>query len=803
MSNKELAFILDWLKIKEWSPLAFQQEAWKAFFEAKDGLISVPTGAGKTYAAYLAALSHLHHHRAKGVQILYITPLRALASDIQLALQQPILDLKLPYRVEKRTGDTTTSRRVKQAKNPPEILLITPESLALVISNAGAKEQLAHLQAIIIDEWHELLGTKRGVLLELCIARLKSWSKSVRIWGLTATLGNLEEAAQVCVGIDRKASLIVTKMPREVILETLLPSSVEKLPWAGKSGLGMLPYVLAKLSPHQSTLIFTNTRSQAERWYQAIEEAKPEWKNLIGLHHSSIDKKERELIEQRLKEGILKCVVCTSSLDLGIDFSPVEQVIQVGSPKSIARLLQRAGRSSHRPLTPCRLFIVPTHALEIAELKSYRKALQQQLIENRMPLTHTFDVLIQHLVTCAIGGGFNKDEMFKEIKTTYAFKDLTLEEFDSCLEFLIHGGKALTAYPEYKKLVIEENLYKVVDKKIIQFHRLNIGTITSEPHIPVKMANGKSLGIIEENFLSSLKKGDRFLFGGRLLELIQFRDLTAYVRLSKGVPKTAAVWRGGRLPFSAPLGKMLRESLNPSPEIYPENAFLEQILAIQKKLSSIPHENEMLIESLKSREGWHLFFYPFEGKAVHQGLAYIIASRLSKSNHGTFTLSSNDYGLEILSCAPFHEEILNNALFAFDKLEEEITSLINLHELARSSFRDIARISGLIFQGYPGKHKTHRQVQVSSSLLYEVFSKYDPSNLLIQQAKSEVIHQQFELNRILQVLKRLSTSLIILTHPPKLSPLALPLYIERVSGHLTNETLEERIEKIKSSWKRK
>lgn len=407
------------------------------------------------------------------------------------------------------------------------------------------------------------------------------------------------------------------------------------------------------------------------------------------------------------------------------------------------------------------------------------------------------------MMSCAIGGGFKKDELYSEVKSTYSFKDLSRNEFESCLNFLTTGGNALGAYPEYKKIVIENDLYRVIDKKLIQFHRMNIGTITSDPHIPVKMANGKLLGIIEENFISSLKPGDQFLFGGKVLELIQYRDLSAYVRISKKPPKTAAVWQGGRLPFSASLGELIRKSIDQSVPEYPETTFLEEILNIQNKISFIPHENELLIEILKTQEGWHLFIYPFEGKAVHQGLAYLIASRLSQGNRSTFKMSSNDYGFELLSRDVFDESLINNHLFSFDDLKHEIESLINIHELARSSFRDIARISGLIFQGYPGRHKTQRQIQVSSSLLYEVFNKYDPHNLLVKQAKSEMLHENFNSERLQNVLERLSRSRIICSYLKRFSPFSLPLFIERISGHLTTETIAERIEKIKKSWTKK
>lgn len=801
MKNKELDFIFNWFAQKKWKPLPFQIETWGHFLEGKSGLVSVPTGAGKTYATYMPALSKLHMQEKKaGIKILYITPLRALAKDMELALKQPIEDLALPYRVEKRTGDTSYTQKKKQQKKPPEILLTTPESLAILLSYADASEAFAGLQTIIIDEWHELLGSKRGVLLELNIAKLKGWNKEVQIWGMSATLGNLQGAAQVCVGMDRKPALITASMSREVIIETILPKSLEGLPWAGQLGLRMLPYVLGKLSPEHSTLIFTNTRSQAERWHQAIVEAKPEWEKIIALHHSSVDKKIRESIETDIKTGLLRFVICTSSLDLGIDLPYVEKVIQIGSPKSVARLIQRAGRSSHKPLTPCHISLVPTHALEVAEIKGYRQAITDHLIEERIPLKKSFDVLLQHLMSCAIGEGFEKEKIFQELKTTSAFSDLSINELGECLTFLISGGNALGAYPEYKKLVFRDNRYLVEDSTLIRRHRMNIGTITSDPQVVIKWPKGKSIGVVEEAFLVNMKPGDTFLFGGKRLELIQYRDMTAYVRLSKGGSHHAAVWQGGRLPFSAPLGRLLREVLSQTDSIHPESLFLQEISRLQNSISHLPKESELLIEVLRSKEGWHLFIYPFEGKAIHQGLAMLIAHRLSKASPHTFTLSTNDYGFEILSRKAFNEKDLVAELFSEKNAEREIEELVNMKEAGKSYFRDIARIAGLVFQGYPGKQKSHRNIQISSSLLFDVFEKYDPQNLLLQQAKRETLEKQFEKGRLKEVLSRLSHSEIVLKPLRRFSPFALPLFIERVSGRLTTETLAERVESIKNSW---
>jgi len=792
--------ILQWFNSKGLTFFPFQIDAWNEIHKGNSGLISLPTGAGKTYAAYLPALSKLHDNPSKGIHILYITPLKALANDIEKALKEPIEELGLPFRVEKRTGDTSYSQKTKQKKSPPEILLTTPESLSLLLTDKDAANFFANLQMIIVDEWHELLGTKRGVLLEASLARIKKWCLNVQIWGLTATIGNINEAAQVCVGTDRTASLVTAIMKREVIIESILPESFDKLPWVGYLGIRMLPLVLKILNPKHKTLIFTNTRSQAERWFQGIVDFYPEWKDLIALHHGSIDKKTRGAVEEGIKSGALSFVVCTSALDLGIDFPHVEKIIQIGSPKSVARLIQRAGRSSHRPLTPCHISLVPTHALQVLEIEAYKLALKRHVIEERSSLKKCYDVLIQHIITCAIGGGISKYKFYEEIKTAACFADLTFEEYEMCLSFLITGGSALNAYPEYKKLLIHEDLLIVNDPQVIRRHKMNIGTITSDSHVLIKFLRGKPLGIIEESFMTQLKKGDNFLFGGKILKLVQYRDLTAYVRLTNEVKSQTAVFGGTSLPFSAPLGDLLRKVIDEK-ESEDANIILKEILEFQKSKSHLPMEKELLIEIIKSKEGWHLFLFPFEGKAIHEGLALLIAHRLSQFTPLTLIISCNDYGIEILSKKPFDEIMICNHLFDSIKNDEELKSLINLHEASKASFREIAEIGGLVFQGYPGKHKSNRQLQMSTGLLFDVLEKYDPKNLFLIQAKQETLDKYFPQPRFKCVLQRLQTSDLIIKYPTSFTPFSLTLFVERVSQRLSTESLIERIASIQESWK--
>jgi ATP-dependent Lhr-like helicase len=465
-------------------------------------------------------------------------------------------------------------------------------------------------------------------------------------------------------------------------------------------------------------------------------------------------------------------------------------------------LIQRAGRSSHRPLTPCYIALVPTHALQLVEMKAYKMAIKQHIIESRIPLKNCFDVLLQHIVTCAIGGGIEKKAFYEEIKTTLCFADLNNEEYEQCIHFLLSGGNALGAYSEYKKLVAQGEFLTVEDPLIIRRHKMNIGTITSDSYALIKLMRGKSLGTIEESFLSQLNPGDNFLFGGKRLKLIQYRDLTAYVRLTNETNTQAAVWGGTGLPLSIPLGKLLREALDEN-EKQMENVLLQEIFKIQKTQSHLPHENEILIEIVKSREGWHLFLFPFEGKAIHDSLGLLIAHRLSKALPSTLILSANDYGLELLSKKPFDEEMLKTSLFCSSGCYEELQELINLHEASKVGFREIARIAGLVFQGFPGKSKSNRQLQMSTSLLFDVLRKYDSNHLLLRQAEKEIMYKYFMENRLVNILQQLESSHLVIMHPKHFTPFSLPLYIERVSQRLSTETLSDRIKSIQESWNKK
>jgi ATP-dependent Lhr-like helicase len=803
-TEKTLDRLRAWFDQRGWTPFPYQEQAWQAYRRGGDGLIHVPTGAGKTYAAYLAALADVADNPGDGLRLLYIAPLRAMSRDIQKALQAPVDALDLPVTIESRTGDTSSSVKRRQKKRLPNVLITTPESLTLLMTYRHARRHFQSCQMIIVDEWHELLSSKRGTQTELALARMRQWCDDVQTWALTATISNVEEAAEAAAGVGSQPTIIRAALERPITVETLLPDEVDTFPWYGHMGLRMLDDALERLDPEHSTLVFTNTRSQAERWYQAIVEARPEWESVMAMHHGSISKKERRRIEEGLKSGELRLVVCTSSLDLGVDFSPVERVFQLGSVKGVARLIQRAGRAGHRPGAPCHITCVPTHALELFEIAAAREAVEQGALEPRHPKNKPLDVLAQHLVSCALGDGFVADELYDELRTTGAYANLTRDEFDWTMDLVERGGDTLRAYDRFHKIVERDGRYVVEDKRIARQHRMSIGTITSDASVQVRFLNNKWLGTVEESFISKLEPGDVFMFAGRVLELESMNDMKAYVRVSSKTPNHLPRWMGGRLPISPSLSSAVRqifEDVRDGAWDSDEVAAARPIVEAQIKLSAIPSHDQTLLELCETSEGYHAFLYPFEGQLVHEGLASLISLRLQRRHPGTFSLSANDYGIELLSAEPYpFVDLLTQDVFSDENLFDDAMESINVSELAKRQFRGIARIAGLVFDGYPGSRKSDRQLQASAGLIYDVFAKYDPENLLLHQSRREVLEQQFDQTRLIATLRRLQEADLVITQVDRPSPLGFPLLIDRIRARMSNQSLLERIAKMKARW---
>lgn len=810
-----------WFAQHGWKPFPFQREVWQAVAEGKSGLLHATTGSGKTYAVWMAALNKYalpnilspiedvitkkprKRPITPALTVLWITPMRALAADTERALNAPLQELSIPWDVGVRSGDTTGGERAKQAKKLPTALITTPESLCLLLTRPDAKALFSSLKMIIVDEWHELLGNKRGVQLQLALARLRDWQPTLLTWGLSATLGNLSHALEVLIP-QGGGKLIQGRLNKDILIDTLLPLSIERFPWAGHLGLRMLPQVVEQIESCKTSLVFTNTRSQSEIWYQAILDARPDWAGQIALHHGSLDRKVREWVELALKEGRLKAVVCTSSLDLGVDFLPVERVLQIGSPKGVARLMQRAGRSGHAPGRVSRLTMVPTNSLELIESIAAQDAIAARHIEPRFSPLKPLDVLVQHLVTVALGGGFEADELQAEVHSSFAYRQMTDEEWRWALAFVQHGGSSLGAYPNYHRAIPDEQgVWHVPNAQLALRHRMSIGTIVSDASMTVKFwskGGGKSLGTVEESFIARLKPGDHFLFGGRLLALVRVHEMTAYV--SKATGKKAAVprWNGGRMPLSNELADALVNRMDQAAHGNfdgPEMQMIKPLLDIQQSWSGLPTQLTLLAEAMHSREGWHLFLYPYAGRNVHLGLASLLGWRLAKDQPNTFSIAVNDYGLELLSATEIDwKGCFSAELFSIEHLLQDVIASLNAGELAQRRFREIARISGLVFAGFPGASKSAKQLQASSSLFYDVFRRFDPNNLLLTQAEQEVLRQELDIDRLSETLLKLQNKDLDLRLIKRPTPFAFPLLVERFRESLSSEKLADRISRM-------
>lgn len=826
--------ISGWLSAAGRQPFLFQQQAWQAIINGESGLVNAPTGCGKTYSVFLGALidfinRHPQSYQSKsknGLQLLWVTPLRALAKDIGRAMEEVIGGLGMQWQVGIRNGDTDTSERQKQKRQMPEVLIITPESLHLLLAQKGYAEIFRSLKIIAVDEWHELLGSKRGVQVELAVSRIAAVNRQqaidnkqiankdhrlpiancqLTIWGISATIGNLEEAKDVLLHPFKTNGVIIrADIKKSIEIESIFPDEIEKFPWAGHLGIKLIHKVIPIILQSRTTLIFINTRGMSETWYQRILDACPDLAGCIALHHGSIDMDLRQWVEENLHTGNLKAVVCTASLDLGVDFRPVETVIQVGSPKGVARFLQRAGRSGHSPDAVSKIYFLPTHSLELVEAAALKSAIEENFIESRPPMMLCYDVLIQYLNTLAISDGFRPDELFDEVVRTHCYKDLAPDEWQQLLYFITEGGHALQQYDEFRKIEIEGDTYKINNRRTAMRHRLHIGTIVSEAMMKVKFMSGGFVGVIEEWFISRLQPGDVFTLAGRNLEYIATKEMTALVKKSNSKKSIVPSWQGGRMPLSANLGKKLREALSKtSPKssqkerTCEELEILSPLFELQEKLSHVPRANELLIEHIETKDGYHLFVYPFEGRLVHEAMAAILAYRISRITPITFSFAMNDYGFELLSDLPIPVDDTNvYDLFSPDDLLADIQRSVNATEMARRKFRDVAVIGGLIFQGMPGEKVKARHLQASASLLFNVFSEYEPNNLLMRQSYQEVFDQQMEEVRLRDMLQRIQSSKIIITFPQQLTPFCFPIKVDSIREDLSSEKLEDRVRRM-------
>lgn len=819
--------LADWFAARGWTPAPFQREVWRRYRAGESGLVHTPTGSGKTLAAFggplLEALARPAPDapdpptaktrpgarrppaRRPQLQVLWVTPLRALAADTLRTLREAAAGAGLDWQLGLRTGDASARDKRLARAGRLDLLVITPESLALLLSYPDTAPQLSGLRCVIVDEWHELLGNKRGVLLQLGLARLRALNPALRIWGLSATLGNLEEARDVLLPHAPGAAIVSGAPPRGFVLESLLPAAGARFPWAGHLGLAQLPQVLERLTAERTSLLFANTRAQAELWHRALAAVWPEPPETLALHHGSLDPALRAAAEQGLREGSVRCVVATSSLDLGVDFPAVDQVLQLGSPKGVARLLQRAGRAKHRPGEAGHVVCVPTHALELAEYAAAREAVARGAIEARRPPVLSLDVLAQHCVTLALGGGFEAGTLYAEVRGTHAFRALDPAMWQAVLDFIVQGGRALSHYPDFRRVVRGgDGVYRVEDRRIALRHRLSIGTITGDGAVRVKFLRGGGLGSVEESFVGRLRRGDRFQFAGRLLELVRLEDMTAYVRLAKGGDGAVPKWMGGRMPLSGELGREVERVFAGAHEA-PELRAIARLLDLQRRLSALPAPGTLLAEWIRARRGSHLFLYPFAGRQVHEGLAALLSLRWGRREANSFAFAVNDYGLLLTPAreVPVDADLLR-ALLSPERLVEDLRESLNLAELARRQFREIARVAGLLPPSLPGRApRSLRQLQASSGLLFDVLRRHDPDHLLLEQAEREVFAAQLEVGRLRDTLADCTRRALALHAPKGFTPLSFPLWADAMRGRLSTEDWRARVQRAAAQLERR
>ncbi|TYP76174.1 ligase-associated DNA damage response DEXH box helicase [Aquimarina intermedia] len=818
MNRKELLTIAEtWFSDQGWEPFPFQKQSWNAFLSGKHGLLNAPTGSGKTYALWFpVVLNYIKNNpdykknHPKGLKAIWITPLRALSQEIKQAAERVAQDLGTQLTVGIRSGDTSQKERAAQKRKMPDLLITTPESLQLLLASKGYDKTFKDCSAIIIDEWHELLGTKRGVQIELALSRLKAITSTMRIWGISATIGNLEQAKEVLLGYNTPALensvLIRANLKKKIVVKSIIPKEMETFPWRGHLGIHLLDDVIPIIKNSRTTLLFTNTRSQCEIWFQRILEKYPEFAGEMAMHHGSINKETRLWVESAIRNETLKAVVCTSSLDLGVDFAPVETIVQIGGPKGVARFLQRAGRSGHQPGKVSLIYFLPTHAIELIEASALQKAVKQNAVEDRIPHLNSFDVLIQYLVTLAVSDGFYPKEIFEEVRQTFCFQMLTEDQWGWVLNFITLGSQSLQTYDEYKRVEVEEDgKFKVNNRGVAMRHRLQIGTIVGDAALTVKYQTGGYIGTIEEFFISKLTRGDVFTFAGRNLEFIRIKNMQVHVRNSTKKTNRVPSWSGGRMTFSAQMSELLREELyrvssEAAGETLPLSKELKALAPVferQRRESIIPGPGQFLSETFKTREGYHHIFYPFEGRFVHEAMGSLLAYRISLLFPVTFSIAFNDYGFELLSDQPVDmQEVIDNNLFSSEYLKQDLQKSLNATEMARRKFRDIAVIAGLVFTGYPNKMIKMKHLQSNSQLLFDVFRDYEADNMLFQQAFVETFEHQLEEGRLHLAMERIQSQDIVWKACKKATPFSFPIITDRLREKLSSEKLADRIKKM-------
>jgi len=778
---------VDWFAARGWTPRRHQLAMLAAAQAGESVLLIAPTGGGKTLAGFLPSLVDLHLHPREGLHTLYVSPLKALATDIARNLTAPVQEMGLAVRIETRTGDTPANRRARQRVTPPQILLTTPESLAVLLSLPDAGHMFGGLTTVVMDEVHALAGGKRGDQLALCVARLGalvsdaggrnlqgggSQAGGLRRVGLSATVAH-PDAIAAYVGADRVIEEAGGAAPE---LSIMLPEG--RLSWSGHMGLEAAPQVMARIRSAGLTIVFVNTRAQAELMFQAL------WKLNdttlpIALHHGSLEVEQRRRVEAAMAAGKLRAVVATSSLDLGIDWGGVDQVIQVGAPKGVSRLLQRVGRANHRMDEASRAILVPANRFEVLECEAAVLGVAAGELDGDRPRPGGLDVLAQHLLGMACGAPFLPDDAYVEVTRAAPYAGLTRQDFDDVLTFVETGGYALAAYERWHKLFRDaEGRVHVRSARIAAMFRMNIGTIVEAPMLKVRLVGkkrfGPVLGEIEEYFCNLLRPGDTFMFAGKLLKFLRLHEMAVECAEGGDGDPMVPAYEGGRLPLSTNLADRVRLLLQDPARwgLFPEP--VQEWLRLQRAFSRMPGRNDLLVETFPRADRWYLVAYCFEGRNAHQTLGILLTRRMQRAGYAPLGFVATDYVLGIWSAEPPRNVA---KLFDEDMLGDDLEAWLAESSLMKRSFRNVAVIAGLIERHHPGQEKSRRQVTVNSDLIYDVLRRHQPDHILLRATRADAAGGLTDLGRIAGMLRRVKGRIVHMVLS-RVSPLAVPVLLE-------------------------
>jgi ATP-dependent Lhr-like helicase len=738
----------------------------------RSALLVAATGAGKTLAGFLPTICELAEQPTEGLHTLYVSPLKALAVDVQRNLIGPIEEMGLPIRVETRTGDTPSGRKTRQRVKPPQMLLTTPESLSLLLSYPDSPQMFEGLKTIVVDELHGFAKEKRGDLLALSLARLQKLAPGLRRVGLSATISD-PDAYRSWLAPDADLDLVdsvIGDPGAEPDLSILI--SENKIPWGGHSGFHAVRDVMRLIEQHRTTLVFCNTRGLAELIFQKLwnenEQGLP-----IGIHHGSLSVEARRKIEAAMAAGKLRGLVATASLDLGIDWGDVDLVVQMGAPKGSSRLLQRIGRANHRLDEPSKGMIVPGNRFEFLEARAALDAIDDGELDPELFRPGALDVLAQHILGMAVAAPFQQDELLQEIHSAAPYAGLKPETFEEILNFIATGGYALKAYDRFRRLVLEPGgMWRVAKPAVAQQHRLNAGVIVEQPLLTVRFRNGRKLGTVEEGFAAALSPGDRFFFSGLSLEVEQLKDTDIIVRASS---KSARIvtYGGQRMSMSTHLANRVRAMLADRNgwSRFPED--VREWLEVQSERSVLPEPHQLLVETFPHEGHHYMVAYCFEGWNAHQSLGMLLTKRMEKAGLKPLGFVANDYGLACYGLEPIRDP---QSLFTPDILEREFVEWVESSYLLKTAFREVAVIGGLVERQHPGKRKTGRQVSFSTDLIYDVLRRYEPQHLLLRAAWDDARRRMTELGRLVRLVDRAQGTMLHV-EVDRITPMAVPLMV--------------------------